>query len=59
MPGVLEDVALFDHEFSMYGGSDCWHYVLEILQCLFLLYVGSVNSHSTAICQRSSNNLRF
>lgn len=59
VPEVSDDVAVFDHEFSMYRGTDCWHYVLEILQSLFLLYVGSINSHSTTACQHSSNYLKI
>lgn len=42
----------------MYHGPNCWYEVLEILQSLFLFYVGSVNGRSATACQHSSNYLQ-
>lgn len=57
VPAVSDDVLLFDDKILLSCGTNCWLCGLEILQNLFLLYVGSSNSHSATACQHSSNYL--
>lgn len=58
VPAVSGDVLVLDDKIPMSCRTNCWHCGLEILQSLFLLYVGSNNSHSTTACQHSSNYLK-
>lgn len=57
VPAVSDDVLVFDDKILLSCGTNCWHCGLEILQSLFLLYIGTNNSHSTTACQHSSNYL--
>lgn len=55
---VLGNVLVLDDKIPMSCGTNFWHCGLEILQSLFLLYIGNNNNHSTTACQHSSNYLK-